>query len=48
MNYFKHDLAYVDEPVEIGEGAKIGMNSVMSQNVNVVNNILIVEYHICN
>ena len=47
INYFKHDLAYVDEPVKIGEdtkkwhfchiqsGAKIGMNLVMGQNVNV-------------
>jgi UDP-2-acetamido-3-amino-2,3-dideoxy-glucuronate N-acetyltransferase len=53
MKYFKHDSAYVDEPVEIGEstkiwhfchiqsGAKIGKNCVLGQNVNVGNNVSI-------
>ena len=53
MKYFKHDSAYVDEPVEIGEGtkiwhfchiqggAKIGKNCVVGQNVNVGNNVSI-------
>jgi UDP-2-acetamido-3-amino-2,3-dideoxy-glucuronate N-acetyltransferase len=46
MNYFKHDSAYVDEPVEIGGGtkiwhffhiqsvAKIGLNYVMITSAN--------------
>lgn len=53
MNYFKHESAYVDENVSIGEGtkiwhfshvqsgAKIGKNCVMGQNVNVGNNVTI-------
>ncbi len=53
MNYFKHESAYVDDPVEIGEGtkiwhfshvqkgAKIGRNCVFGQNVNVGNNVTI-------
>lgn len=53
MKYFKHDSAYVDDDVEIGEGtkiwhfshiqgrAKIGKNCVMGQNVNVGNNVTI-------
>jgi len=56
MKYFKHDSAYVDEPVEIGEstkiwhfchiqsGAKIGKNCVLGQNVNVGNNVSIGNY----
>lgn len=56
MNYFKHDSAYVDKPVEIGEGtkiwhfchiqsgAKIGKNCVFGQNVNVGNNVSIGDY----
>jgi UDP-2-acetamido-3-amino-2,3-dideoxy-glucuronate N-acetyltransferase len=53
MNYFKHESAYVDDPVEIGEGtkiwhfshiqkgSKIGRNCVFGQNVNVGNNVTI-------
>jgi UDP-2-acetamido-3-amino-2,3-dideoxy-glucuronate N-acetyltransferase len=53
MNYFKHESAYVDEPVEIGDGtkiwhfshvqagAKIGSNCVLGQNVNIGNNVAI-------
>jgi UDP-2-acetamido-3-amino-2,3-dideoxy-glucuronate N-acetyltransferase len=53
MNYFKHESAYVDDPSEIGEGtkiwhfshvqkgAKIGINCVLGQNVNVANNVVI-------
>ncbi len=55
MNYFKHESAYADEPVDIGEwtkishfsniqsGAKIGKNCVFCQNVNVGNNVSIYE-----
>lgn len=51
MNYFKHESAYVDENVEIGEGtkiwhfshvqsgARIGKNCVLGQNVNVGSNV---------
>jgi UDP-2-acetamido-3-amino-2,3-dideoxy-glucuronate N-acetyltransferase len=53
MSYFKHESAYVDENVEIGEGtkiwhfshvqagAKIGMNCVLGQNVNIGSNVVI-------
>ncbi|MGD8306359.1 MAG: acyltransferase [Ignavibacteria bacterium] len=53
MNYFKHESAYVDDNVVIGEGTKIwhfshiqsgaqiGKNCVMGQNVNVGNNVTI-------
>lgn len=53
MNYFKHESAYVDENVEIGEGtkiwhfshvqsgARIGENCVLGQNVNVGSNVVI-------
>jgi len=53
MSYFKHESAYVDDPVEIGEGtkiwhfshiqkgSKIGRNCVFGQNVNVGNNVTI-------
>lgn len=53
MGYFKHESAYVDENVEIGDGtkiwhfshiqsgAKIGKNCVLGQNVNVGNNVKI-------
>ncbi len=53
MNYFKHESAYVDENVEIGEGtkiwhfthvqsgARIGKNCVLGQNVNVGSNVSI-------
>lgn len=53
MGYFKHESAYVDEPVEIGEGtkiwhfshvqsgAKIGRNCILGQNVNIGNNVTI-------
>jgi UDP-2-acetamido-3-amino-2,3-dideoxy-glucuronate N-acetyltransferase len=56
MSYFKHESAYVDEPVEIGEGtkiwhfshiqngAKIGKNCVFGQNVNVGNNVTIGDF----
>jgi len=51
--YFKHESAYIDDNVEIGEGtkiwhfthvqsgAKIGRNCVFGQNVNVGNNVVI-------
>ncbi|MHB9041711.1 MAG: acyltransferase [Melioribacteraceae bacterium] len=53
MNYFKHESAYVDENVEIGEGtkiwhfshvqtgARIGINCVLGQNVNIASNVVI-------
>ena len=53
MNYFKHESAYVDENVVIGEGtkiwhfshvqsgARIGTNCVLGQNVNVGSNVVI-------
>lgn len=53
MNYFKHESAYVDEKVEVGEGtkiwhfshiqsgARIGKNCVLGQNVNIGPNVLI-------
>jgi len=53
MSYFKHESAYVDDQVEIGEGtkvwhfshiqkgSKIGTNCVFGQNVNVGNNVTI-------
>lgn len=53
MNYFKHESAYVDDPVEIGpgtkiwhfshvqKGARIGSNCILGQNVNVANNVTI-------
>ena len=52
-NYFKHESAYVDDNVEIGEGTKIwhfshiqkgsilGKNCVLGQNVNIANNVII-------
>ena len=51
--YFAHESAYVDEPVEIGAGtkiwhfshvqagAKIGRRCVLGQNVNVANDVVI-------
>lgn len=51
--FFKHQSAFVDENVEVGEGTKIwhfshvqkgsriGRNSVLGQNVNVGNNVVI-------
>ena len=56
MNYFKHESAFVDEPVEIGDGtkiwhfshiqkgSKIGKNCVFGQNVNVGNNVTIGDF----
>ena len=56
MGYFKHESAYVDENVQIGEGTKIwhfshiqsgaviGKNCVLGQNVNVGNNVKIGNY----
>lgn len=53
MNYFKHESAYVDDNVEIGEGTKIwhfshvqsgarlGKKCVLGQNVNVGSNVVI-------
>jgi UDP-2-acetamido-3-amino-2,3-dideoxy-glucuronate N-acetyltransferase len=53
MSYYKHESAYVDDPVEIGDGTKIwhfshiqknaviGKNCVFGQNVNVGNNVTI-------
>ncbi|MDX6696398.1 MAG: UDP-2-acetamido-3-amino-2,3-dideoxy-glucuronate N-acetyltransferase [Blastocatellia bacterium] len=52
-NYFAHESAYVDEPVEIGAGtkiwhfshvqsrAKIGERCILGQNVNVANDVRI-------
>jgi UDP-2-acetamido-3-amino-2,3-dideoxy-glucuronate N-acetyltransferase len=54
--YFKHQSAFVDENVEVGEGTKIwhfshiqkgsiiGKNCVLGQNVNVGNNVIIGNY----
>ncbi len=53
MVYFKHDSAYIDENVEIGDGtkiwhfshvqsgARIGKNCILGQNVNVGSNVVI-------
>jgi len=53
QQYFKHESAYIDDNVEIGEGTKvwhfshiqkgsrIGRNCVLGQNVNVGNNVVI-------
>ncbi|GBD92330.1 UDP-2-acetamido-3-amino-2, 3-dideoxy-D-glucuronate N-acetyltransferase [bacterium BMS3Abin04] len=53
MDYFKHESAYIDDNVEIGEGtkvwhfshvqsgSKIGKKCVLGQNVNVGNNVTI-------
>lgn len=53
LKYFKHESAYVDDNVEIGEGtkvwhfshvqsgAKLGKNCVLGQNVNIGNNVTI-------
>lgn len=53
QKYFKHESAYIDDNVEIGEGtkvwhfshvqsgAKIGNNCVLGQNVNIGNNVTI-------
>lgn len=52
-NYFKHESAYVDEPVDIGtgtkiwhfchvqSGAKIGERCILGQNVNIANDVII-------
>ena len=52
-NYFKHESAYVDEPVSIGDGtkiwhfchvqsrAKIGERCILGQNVNIANDVVI-------
>ena len=52
-NYFKHESAYVDEPVTIGDGTKIwhfchvqsgasiGKNCILGQNVNIANDVVI-------
>lgn len=51
--YFKHESAFIDDQVEIGEGtkiwhfshiqkgSKIGKNCVLGQNINVGNNVVI-------
>ncbi len=53
QNYYKHESAYIDDNVEIGEGtkvwhfshiqsgAKLGKNCVLGQNVNIGNNVAI-------
>ncbi|MBA4407746.1 N-acetyltransferase [bacterium] len=53
MNFFKHESAYVDDNVEIGEGTKIwhfshvqsgarlGKKCVLGQNVNIGSNVVI-------
>src|SRR6195256_6848643 len=52
-NYFVHESAYVDDPVEIGAGtkvwhfshvqsnARIGERCILGQNVNVANDVVI-------
>ena len=52
-NYFVHESAYVDDPVEIGagtkiwhfchvqSGARIGQRCILGQNVNVANDVII-------
>jgi len=52
-NYFKHESAYVDAPVDIGSdtkiwhfchiqsGAKIGARCILGQNVNIANDVII-------
>ena len=52
-NYFVHESAYVDDPVEIGDGTKIwhfshvqsgarrGQRCILGQNVNVANDVVI-------
>jgi len=56
MSFYKHETAYIDDNVEIGEGtkiwhfchiqsgAKIGKNCVFGQNVNVGNNVTVGNY----
>ncbi|MEJ5350241.1 MAG: acyltransferase [Melioribacteraceae bacterium] len=56
MKYFKHESAYIDDNVEIGEGtkiwhfthiqsgARIGKYCVLGQNVNIGNNVTIGDY----
>ena len=56
QKYFKHESAYIDESVEIGEatkiwhfrhvqkGARIGNNCILGQNVNVGSNVSIGNY----
>jgi UDP-2-acetamido-3-amino-2,3-dideoxy-glucuronate N-acetyltransferase len=56
MDYFKHESAYIDENVQIGEGTKIwhfshiqsgaciGKFCVLGQNVNVGSNVVIGNY----
>lgn len=56
MSFYKHESAFIDENVEIGEGtkvwhfchiqsgARIGKNCVFGQNVNVANNVKIGNY----
>lgn len=53
MSYFKHESAYVDGNVDIGDGtkiwhyshvqsgAKIGRNCILGQNVNIANDVVI-------
>jgi UDP-2-acetamido-3-amino-2,3-dideoxy-glucuronate N-acetyltransferase len=52
-NYFVHESAYVDDPVEIGDGtkiwhfshvqsgARIGQRCILGQNVNIANDVVI-------
>ena len=56
MSFYKHESAFIDENVEIGEGTKvwhfchiqsgaqIGKNCIFGQNVNVANNVKIGNY----
>lgn len=56
MDYFKHESAYIDENVEIGEGTKVwhfshiqsgselGRRCVLGQNVNIGNNVKIGDF----
>jgi len=56
MNYFKHESAYIDDNVEIGEGtkiwhfshvqsgAKIGKKCILGQNINIGNNVVIGDF----
>ncbi|MDA7825632.1 N-acetyltransferase [Candidatus Pelagibacter sp.] len=43
MNYFKHETAVIDEPVDIGEGTKIWHFSHISENAKIGTDITIAQ-----